>query len=84
MCALGLSVWENTFGLVQVIKHARFRALTSARKWWVAPRDACVGSASAGYVVEGLSVRADCGRSEVGGQQRDEEEQRRGVDHRHK
>ena len=35
-------------------------------------------------MVEGLSVRADCGRSEAGGQQRNEEEQRRGVDQRHK
>ena len=77
-------MWENTFGLVQVIKHARFRAVTSARKWWKAPRDAGQHCASAGYVVEGLSVRVDCGRSEVGGQQRDEEEQRRGVEDDHK
>ena len=58
--------------------------MISARKWWVAPRDACVGSTGALHVVESLSVRVDCGRNEVGGQQHDEEEQRRGVDHRHK
>ena len=84
VCALGLCVWKNTFGLVQVIKHARSRAVTSARKWWKAPRDAGQHCAIAWNMVEGLSVHVDCGRSGVGGQQRDEEEQRRGVDHRHK
>ena len=33
--------------------------------------------------IKGSSVGVDCGCVEVGGQQRDEEEGRRGVDHHH-
>ena len=66
-----------------VAMFARPAGKKSVRNRLKASTDAGLGSTSAWILLKGLGARGDWGCVGVGGQQGDEEEWRRGVDHHH-
>ena len=63
-----------------VVLFMRVAGMIFGRYGWIALRNACPGCTSAWNPVKGLGLREDWDCVEVEGQQRDEEEGRRGVD----
>ena len=79
--AVNRSVWSLVPSFARMF--ARPAVKKSVRNRLIASKDAGLGSTSAWILLKGLGARGDWGCVEVGGQQGDEEERRRGVDQHH-